>query len=180
MIYTHDSRVYVPNHNDIHSRIIKEAHDTPTSGHMGEWKTLARIATRFYWPNMRKSVHEYINKCESCQRNKPTNQLPQGLLQSLEVPDTRWQIVTMDFITKLPTTDAGNDTIVVFVDKFSNMVHYVATREQGLTPDVVASIFFNTIVKHHGVPKSIVSDRDCPFTSRFWTSLMTVATVHMQ
>src|SRR6266403_5338385 len=180
MIYKHDSRVYVPNYNDMHSKIIKEAHDAPTSGHMGEWKTLARIATGFYWPNMRKSVHEYINKCESCQRNKSTNQLPQGLLQSLEVPDTRWQTVTMDFITKLPTTDAGNDTIVVFVDKFSKMVHYVATREQGLTPDVVASMFFNTVVKHHGVPRSIVSDRDTRFTSRFWTSLMTTMGVQLK
>jgi hypothetical protein len=86
----------------------------------------------------------------------------------------------MDFITKLPTTDAGNDTIVVFVDKFSKMVHHVATREQGLTPDVVASIFFNTVVKHHGVPRSIVSDRDTRFTSRFWTALMTTMGVQLK
>src|ERR1700694_4727824 len=58
--------------------ILSEAHDTPTSGHMGEWKTLARISPHFYWLNMRKTVHEYISKCESCQRNKPINQLPQG------------------------------------------------------------------------------------------------------
>src|ERR1700676_446252 len=172
MIYTPDNRLYVPNHSDIYNKILSEAHDTPTSGHMGEWKTLARISPHFYWPNMRKTVHEYINKCQSCQRNKPTNQLPQGLLQSLEIPDTRWQTVTMDFITKLPVTESGNDTIVVFVDKFSKMVHYVPPHELGLTPDVVARIFFDNIVKYHGIPQSIVSDRDGRFVSKFWRSLM--------
>jgi hypothetical protein len=180
MIYTADNRLYVPNHSDIYTKILSEAHDTPTSGHMGEWKTLARISPHFYWPNMRKTVHEYINKCESCQRNKPTNQLPQGLLQSLEIPDTRWQTVTMDFITKLPVTESGNDTIVVFVDKFSKMAHYVPTREQGLTPDVVARIFFDNIVKHHGIPQSIVSDRDGRFISKFWRSLMDTMGVQLK
>src|SRR6202158_5841600 len=180
MIYTPDNRLYVPNYSDIYSKILSEAHDTPTSGHMGEWKTLARISPHFYWPNMRKTVHEYINKCQSCQRNKPTNQLPQGLLQSLEIPDTRWQTVTMDFITKLPVSESGNDTIVVFVDKFSKMAHYVSTRELGLTPDVVARIFFDNIVKYHGIPQSIVSDRDGRFVSKFWRSLMDTMGVQLK
>jgi hypothetical protein len=180
MIYTPDNRLYVPNHSDIYDKILSEAHDVPTSGHMGEWKTLARISPHFYWPNMRKTVHEYINKCESCQRNKPTNQLPQGLLQSLEIPDTRWQTVTMDFITKLPVTESDNDTIVVFVDKFSKMVHYAPARELGLTPDVVARIFFDSIVKYHGIPQSIVSDRDGRFISKFWRSLMDTMGVQLK
>jgi hypothetical protein len=171
MIYTQDGKLYVPNNAAIRTRILTEAHDIPVSGHMGEWKTIARISPHFYWPNMRKTVSDYIKTCEICQRDKASTQLPPGLLQSLEIPNQRWHTVTMDFITKLPVTKNGYDTIMVVVDKFTKMVHYVPTKEKGLTPDVLAKLFFDSIVKYHGVPKAIVSDRDRRFVSGFWQSL---------
>jgi hypothetical protein len=93
-----------------------------------------------------------------------------GLLQSLDVPGTRWETVSMDLITKLPETTSGNDAIIVFVDKFSKMVHYAATTTTCTAVDV-ARIFFDTVVKLHGVPKHIISDRDPRFTSKFWKQL---------
>jgi transposase InsO family protein len=137
---------------------------------MGEWKTLARITPHFYWPNMRNTVHEYVKTCESCQRNKASTQLPQGLLQALEIPDTRWQTVTMDFITGLPITEKRYDSVLVVVDKFSKLVHYIPTHKEVTAPEV-AQLFLDNIVKHHGLPRSIVSDRDSKFTSKFWNSL---------
>jgi len=93
-----------------------------------------------------------------------------GLLQSLDVPGKRWETVSMDLITKPPETTSGNDAIIVFVDKFSKMVHYAATTTTCTAVDV-ARIFFDTVVKLHGVPTHIISDRDPRFTSKFWKQL---------
>src|SRR5260370_31765548 len=95
---------------------------------------------------MRKSVQQYIAQCQSCQLNKASTQLPIGLLQSLEIPGKRWETVTMDLITQLPVTTGGNDTIVVFVDKFTKMVHYAATTTT-CTSHHIARIFFDTVVR---------------------------------
>ena len=169
LIY-YGERLYIPDDAGIRTKILLEYHDTPVNGHLGEWKTLAKVARHCYWPNMRSTVQEYIRSCDSCQRNKATHQLPQGLLQALEIPNTRWDTVTMDLITQLPRTSSGNDAIVVFVDKFSKMVHYVATTTT-VTAEELANIFLNNVVKHHGIPKNLVSDRDPRFTSKFWQCL---------
>jgi hypothetical protein len=170
LVCTSDDKVYVPFTDAIRVRIIKEHHDTPTNGHLGEHKTLERISRYYYWPSMRKSIQQYIQQCQSCQANKASHQLPIGLLQSLDIPGKRWETVSMDLITKLPETTKGNDAIIVFVDKFSKMVHYAATTTT-CTAVEVARIFFDTVVKVHGVPKHIISDRDPRFTSRFWKQL---------
>ena len=170
LVYTLDGKLYVPFTDTIRVRIIKEHHDTPTNGHLGEHKTSERISRYYYWPGMRKSIQQYIQQCQSCQANKASHQLPIGLLQSLDIPGKRWETVSMDLITKLPETTRGNDAIIVFVDKFSKMVHYAATTTT-CTAVEVARIFFDTVVKVHGVPKHIISDRDPRFTSRFWKQL---------
>src|SRR6185437_5426663 len=170
LVCTSDDKVYVPFTDAIRVSIIKEHHDTPTNGHLGEYKTLERISRYYYWPSMRKSIQQYIQQCQSCQANKASHQLPIGLLQSLDIPGKRWETVSMDLITKLPETTKGNDAIIVFVDKFSKMVHYAATTTT-CTAVEVARIFFDTVVKVHGVPKHIISDRDPRFTSRFWKQL---------
>ena len=104
---------------------------------------------------------------------KSSNQVPAGLLQPLEIDDERWETVTMDLVTKLPTTKNNNDTIVVFVDKLSKMVHCCPANEKdGKTKAPhMARMFFDNIVRLHGVPKRIVSDRDRRFISSFWQEL---------
>ena len=173
LIYTLDNRLYVPFSDTLRHSLIQEHHDTPLNGHLGEYKTLERLSRQYYWPNMRKAVQQYIEKCQSCQLNKTSTQLPIGLLQSLEIPGKRWETVTMDLITQLPVTTQGNDAIVVFVDKFTKMVHYAATTTT-CTADQVARIFFDTVIRLHGIPKHIISDRDRRFTSRFWRELWTL------
>ena len=170
LIYTEDNRLYIPAHDTVRQQLMHEHHDTPVNGHLGDYKTLERLSRNYYWPNMRKSVQQYIAQCQSCQLNKTSTQLPIGLLQSLEIPGKRWETVTMDLITQLPVTTDGNDAIVVFVDKFSKMVHYAATTTT-CTADQVARIFFDIVVRLHGIPKHIISDRDRRFTSKFWQEL---------
>jgi transposase InsO family protein len=119
---------------------------------------------------MNNDVREYIKSCDLCQRIKASQQVPAGLLQPLPIPSRPWEQVSMDFITQLPKTKNGHDAIVVFVDTFSKMVHFVPTKTTATAPDT-ARLFFDHVFKLHGLPKSIVSDRDAKFTSRFWQTL---------
>ena len=116
------------------------------------------------------TVTEYVKSCDTCQRTKASNQRPPGLLQPIPLPATNWEQVTMDFITQLPTSSAGNDAIFVCVDRLSKMVHFAATKTNAAAPEI-ANLFMNTIFRLHGLPKVIISDRDPRFTGNFWSTL---------
>jgi hypothetical protein len=163
-------QVYVPNDQSIKTQLLAEAHDVPVSGHVGVAKTVDLLSRSYYWPGLHRDVKQYVTSCLPCQSNKPSNQQPMGLLQPLPVPERRWEQVSMDLITQLPRTRAGHDAIVVFVDKLSKMVHYAPTTTNVTAPQL-ALVFFQTVVRHHGVPSSIVSDRDVRFISVFWRAL---------
>src|SRR6185312_12563789 len=171
LVYLGESdRLYIPADVALRTRLLHECHDVPTAGHLGKDKTLEQVKRRFYWPGMDADVLQYVRTCDACQRNKPSQQATAGLLQSLPIPDHPWQQVTMDLITQLPKSQQGNDAIVVFVDKLSKMVHLVATKTTVTAPQL-ANIFWETVVRHHGLPSSIVSDRDPRFTGHFWRAL---------
>jgi len=171
LVYLGDSdRLYIPADAALRTRLLHECHDVPTAGHLGKDKTIEQVKRRFYWPRMDSDVLQYVRTCDACQRNKPSQQSTPGLLQPLPIPDHPWQQVTMDLITQLPKSRQGNDAIVVFVDKLSKMVHLVATKTTVTAPQL-AEIFWSTVVRHHGLPSSIVSDRDPRFTGHFWRAL---------
>lgn len=166
------SKIVIPDDKtkNMKTRIIHEAHDVPTSGHLGIMKTMEKLERKFYWKNMYEEVKNYITSCYSCQRNKPVNQAPMGLLQPIPVPEGNWKIVSMDLITQLPKSRNGNDAIVVIIDKMSKMAHFIATTTNIDAPKL-AQLYFDNIVRYHGIPMSIISDRDVRFTSNFWKSL---------
>ena len=161
-------RLYIP--ASLRSQLIYEAHDAASAGHLGRLKTTEKLRRRFYWPKMRGSVEHYIRTCAACQRNKSGNTRPAGLHRPLPIPKTKWSSVSMDYVTHLPRTARGHDSIVVFVDWLSKRIHIVPTTES-VTAEGTADIFFDTIFRHHGLPESIVSDRDSRFTSNFWRAL---------
>ena len=171
-VYYAATRLYIPNDVALKTRILQECHDAPLSGHLGKDKTIEQVKRRFYWPSMDEEILQYVRSCDSCQRNKPSQQLPMGLLQSLPIPDRPWQWVTLDLITGLPRSRSGHDAIVVFVCKLTKMVHYVATTTTVSAPQL-ASLFMREVVRHHGVPEAILSDRDPRFTANFWRALWT-------
>ena len=148
-------------------KILSELHDSPSAGHFGIKKTLELIKRNFYWPTLEKDVTEYVKSCDSCQRNKPSNQKIPGPLQPLEVPHQRWERVSMDFIVHLPKTKAGHDALLVIVDYLTKMLILRPTFLNASAVDV-ARIFVDSVVRSHGLPRSIVSDRDSKFTSHFW------------
>ena len=163
-------QVYVPSDQSIRTQLLAEAHDVPVSGHVGVTKTHDLLSRTYWWPGITRDVKRYVTTCLPCQANKPSNQAPIGLLQPLAIPARRWEQVSMDLITQLPRTASGHDAIVVFVDKLSKMVHY-APSTTSVTAPQLARLFFDVVVRHHGVPVSIVSDRDARFTSLFWRAL---------
>ena len=153
-----------PQRLGLRTRLLHECHDAPLSGHLGKDKTTEQVKRRFYWPGMDDDIQQYVTSCDACQRNKPSQQATPGLLQPLPIPSRPWQQVCMDLITQLPHSRAGNDAIVVFVDKLTKMVHYVATTTEVTAPQL-AHALLREVVRQHGVPESILSDRDPRFTA---------------
>jgi len=163
------ARLYVPQGN-LRQQLLQEAHDIPIAGHLGRAKTLERLERHFFWPKMSAHVHLYTRTCPVCQKAKTFTQRPIGLLHPLPTPSQKWEQVSLDLITQLPPTKgAGYDAIVVFVDRLTKRVH-LAPSYTSITAEGMAQIFYDTVFKHHGVPRVLISDRDPRFTSAFWKS----------
>ena len=166
LLYYQDNRICIPKIADLRQDILHDHHDCPTAGHLGVDKTYLAIHRHFYWPALYGMVRRYVTSCDSCQRNKSANRRPAGLLQPLQVPIRPWESVSMDFITHLPLTASGADALLVVVDRFSKQAHFVPTTNT-VTAAGTARLYFDNIYRTHGLPQSIVSDRDPRFTSRF-------------
>lgn len=143
------------------------------AGHTGVTRTLLRLLTTFYWPGMRDDVKAFIAACPVCQQTKYSTQPPAGLLQPLPIPSKVWEDVTMDFITGLPTS-RGQAVIMVVVDRLTKYVHF-GTLPDHFNATKAAQVFADIVVKHHGFPATIVSDRDPIFISRFWEELFALS-----
>jgi transposase InsO family protein len=150
--------------------IIGELHDVPSAGHLGHHKTYTRVAALFEWPRMQQDVHNYCKTCQVCMAAKAGTQKPAGLLQPLSVPERKWQSVGMDFIVRLPKTEAGHDALMVVTDRLTKMVRCIPTATTVTAPEV-AELFVEHVVRLYGVPQEIVSDRDSKFTSAFWQTM---------
>ena len=110
-----EERICIPN-GEIKSKILNDYHNSVVAGHMGYLRTYEVIHRHFYWPKMFKEIKNYIARCEECQKNKSTNQAPQGYLQPIPLPKQKWYKISMDFIVQLPRTARGHDSIWVIVD----------------------------------------------------------------
>jgi len=131
--------------------------------------TLHRLRADFHFPMDREVVQDFVRSCEVCQRNKSEHLHPEGLLQPLDVPTMVWADVAMDFVEALPKVN-GKTVILTIVDCFSKAAHFIALSHP-YTATSVARAFFAEIVRLHGIPSSVVSDRDPMFTSPFWQEL---------
>ena len=164
-----EPRVVVPADADIRYSIAYEVHDVPCAGHLGREKTYALLSDTFWWARMYKWVSQYVRTCDTCQRVKPTPAIRAPLV-SLPVPGDCWQSVSMDFFFGLPRSAEGHNGVLVFVDRLSKMVH-LAPVSDTIDAEGSARVFLDVVFRLHGLPKSIVSDRDPRFTSDFWSAL---------
>jgi len=119
---------------------------------------------------MIKEVAGYVAKCSICQQVKVEHQKLVGLLQPLPIPEWKWEMITMDFVSGLPRGKRGNDAIWVIVDRLTKSALFLPVKMTDLV-DRLAKMYVNEVVRLHGVPISIVSDRDPRFTSRLWPSI---------
>ncbi|XP_057986604.1 uncharacterized protein LOC131171153 [Hevea brasiliensis] len=160
------NRVVIPPQSDLPTQLLQEFHDSPSGGHSGVLRTFKRIAQQFYWPHMRLQIQKYIAACSVCQKNKSATTLPAGLLQPLPIPHQVWDDIAMDFIDGLPPS-SGKTSVLVVIDRLSKYAHFLPLSHP-YSAKVIAELFVNGVVKYHGMPRSIVSDRDPIFMSHFW------------
>ncbi|GBG65783.1 hypothetical protein CBR_g52375 [Chara braunii] len=162
---------YTADERELRVQAVAEFHDQAVAGHMGFHKTLARVCRVYVWPKSNDFVKAYIQECPACQEVNSANHLPYGLLRPLPIPEGRWQSISMDFIGPLrPPTERGHDAILVVVDRFTKRARFVPSRYR-ISAHEVADIVFDRVMRDHGLPQSIISDRDPRFNSTFWRRL---------
>ncbi|GKA63256.1 putative reverse transcriptase domain-containing protein, partial [Tanacetum coccineum] len=157
--------------SDESTRLQKdEAHKSKYSVHPGADKMYYDLRDRYWWPGIKKDIAVYVSKCLTCLKVKAEHQRSSGLLQQPKIPEWRWEGIAMDFVTKLPRTSSGYDTIWVIMDRLTTSAYFLLMRED-YKIDRLARPYLNKIVARHGVPVLIISDCDSRFTSRFWQSM---------
>ncbi|GKA25150.1 putative reverse transcriptase domain-containing protein [Tanacetum coccineum] len=164
------NRSWLPLFGNLRDLIMHESHKSKYSIHPGSDKMYQDLKKLYWWPNMKAIIAKYVGKCLTCSSVKARYVKTSGLLVQPEIPMWKWERITMDFVTKLPKTSNGHDTIWVIVDRLTKSAHFIPTRETD-SMETLTRLYIKEIVSRHGVPISIISDRDSHFTSRFWQSL---------
>ncbi|GKC76283.1 putative reverse transcriptase domain-containing protein [Tanacetum coccineum] len=164
------NRSWLPCFGDLRALIMHESHKSKYSIHPGSDKMYHDLKKLYWWPNMKADIATYVSKCLTCSKVKDEHQKPSSLLVQPEIPQWKWENITMDFITKLPKTSSGYDTIWVIVDRLTKSPHFFPMKETD-SMERLTRLYLKEVVSRHGVPVSIISDRDGRFTSYFWQSL---------
>jgi transposase InsO family protein len=168
-VLRYKGRVWIGTDSTLQRTIVAPMHDNPMGGHLGFHVTYRRIKQLFAWKGMKTLVKTYVAQCAVCHQSKPDRSCYPGLLQPLPVPEQSWQVISMDFMEGLPWSHNA-DTILVVVDTFSKYAHFLPLLHP-YTALKVAQLFVDSVYKLHGMPSSIVSDRDKIFTSKLWQEL---------
>jgi hypothetical protein len=168
-VIKYKGRVIIGSAGLLKEELIKSTYDSYIGGHAGIQNTYRRLKAHFYWPSMRKLVQEIVQHCDICKQAKAERVPYLGLLQALQVRSGSWQDITMDFIEGFPRSE-GKDTIMVIVDRFTKYGHFI-TLAHPFTAQEVAKFFLDHIYKLHGLPATVLTDRDKIFTSLFWREL---------
>ncbi|GJY08736.1 putative reverse transcriptase domain-containing protein [Tanacetum coccineum] len=158
-----NGRSWLPCYGDLRTVIMHESHKSKYSIHPGSDKMYQDMKKLYWWPNMKADIATYVNKCLTCAKVKAEHQRPSGLLVQPKIPEWKWDNITMDFVTKLPKTSQGYDTIWVIVDRLTKSAIFTPMRETDPL-DKLARLYLKEVVTRHGIPVSIICDRD-PVTS---------------
>lgn len=173
----HNSKIWIGNNSALQTKLVATFHSSAIGGHSGIKATYHHLKNHFAWKGMKQAVEEYIKQCTVCQQAKHSNSLPAGLLQPLPIPEGVWRDLSMDFIEGLPKSQ-GYSVILVVVDRLTKYAHFIAVKHP-YTASSIAQLFMDHVVKLHGIPQSIVSDRDTIFVSQFWKELFKLYKVQL-
>ncbi|KAK8538929.1 hypothetical protein V6N12_034633 [Hibiscus sabdariffa] len=163
-------RYCVPDDDQLKQAILREAHCSPYAMHPGGDKMYRNLKERYRWTGMKKDISNFVARCLTCQQVKVEHQHPFGLLEPIRIPEWKWERITMDFVTGLPLTPSKKDSVWVIVDRLTKSAHFIPVRTN-YPVDKLVKLYISEIVRLHGVPLSIISDRDPKLTSRFWQAL---------
>ena len=156
-------RVYVPDILEHKKSILEEGHQSDLSIHPGATKMYQDLKKMFWWPGMKKEMAKFVRACLTFQKSKIEHQKPTSLMQPLSISGWKWDSVFMDFVSGLPKTVRGDDSIWVIVDRLIKSAHFLPMKIN-YPIEKLAKMYVDDIVKLHGIPSSIVSDRDSRFT----------------
>nr|GEZ97670.1 hypothetical protein [Tanacetum cinerariifolium] len=162
-----DTRLCVPNDATLREALLTEAHSSPFSVHLGSTKMYHDLKQHFWWSGMKRDVATFVSRCLICQQVKIEHQRASGLLQPLDIPVWKWDEISMDFVTRLPQTQRRHDAIWVVVDCLTKSAHFLPISKD-YSISKLAETFQQEILRLHGTPSVIVSDKDPRFASRLW------------
>nr|GEZ86722.1 putative reverse transcriptase domain-containing protein [Tanacetum cinerariifolium] len=165
-----NGRSWLPCYGDLQTVIMHESHKSKYSIHPGSDRMYQDIKKLYWWPNMKVDIATYVSKCLTCAKVKAEHQKPSGLLVQPKIPEWKWDNITMDFVTKLPKSSQGYDTIWVIFDRLTKSAIFTPIKETD-PMDKLARIYLKEFVTRHGIPVSIISDHDPRFALKFWRSL---------
>ncbi|GJV47990.1 putative reverse transcriptase domain-containing protein [Tanacetum coccineum] len=165
-----NGRNSIPCRGNLRELIMHESHKSKYSIHPGSDKIYQDLMKSYWWSNMKAKISTYVNKCLTCAKVKAEYQKPFGLLVQPVIPVWKWENITMDFVTNLPKTSTGQDIIWVIVDRLTKFAHFLPMKEND-SMEKLTRQYLKEVVLKHGVPVSIIYDRDGRFTSQFWQSL---------
>jgi len=163
------NRLYISNDEGLQTTVAKGCHYSQVAGHFGQEKTLEIVSRDFYWKGLTAWINDYVQSCDECQHNKSPRHARYGLLQPLQIPFAAWTSILTDFITHLPESQ-GHTHIMVVVDRFTKMAHFIGLKENATANDV-ADTFLREVWKLDGLPTEIILDMDAKFSGEFWESL---------
>jgi hypothetical protein len=172
------NKIWIGGNSALQTRLIAAFHSSALGGHFGIAPTYQRLKKHFSWKGMKQDVESFVKNCSVCQQSKHSNTHPMGLLQPLPIPEGAWRDLTMDFIEGLPKSQ-GFSVILVLVDRLTKYAHFMPVKHP-YTATTIAQIFMDTVVKLHGLPSSIVTDRDTVFLSHFWRQLFQLYKVNLK
>ena len=156
----------MPKEGDLRKRILEEAHQSEFIIHPGINEMYQDLKKMFWWPGMKADIVGFVNRCLTCQKVKIEHQKPAGTLQPLEIPEWKWESISMDFVMGLSRASSRYDAIWVIVDRLTKFAHFLPIRAS-YTLEKLAQLYIQEIVRLHGIPSTIISDRNPRFTSRF-------------
>ncbi|GJQ89630.1 putative reverse transcriptase domain-containing protein [Tanacetum coccineum] len=161
-----NGRSWLPCYGDLKTVIMHESHKSKYSVHPGSDKMYQDMKKLYWWPNMKADIATYVSKYLTCAKVKAEHQRPSGLLVQPAIPQWKWDNITMDFVTKLPKSSQGHDTIWVIVDRLTKSAIFTPMRETD-SLEKLARLYLKEVVTRHGIPVSIICDRDPRFASNF-------------
>jgi hypothetical protein len=162
-------KIYVPKDGELRCCIIEQHHDTRIARHARCFKTLELISCNYWWPQMSRYIGTYVNTCDLCNRTKVQHQQPIGELHPSETPEAPWEVISIDFIVKLPESH-GYNTIMCVIDSLMKCTHFIPMHAT-INAEGTALLFFKEVWKHHGTPRVVVSDRGPQFIAGFMHEL---------